>query len=223
MILMKDILFPVFCSMLTVSAYRFYLPSRRGIDKRVQLMVSVGEAKKVSLSRATLIANLISFVQNGGDLVEAFEDAAGHRFSTRQVTYDRVYAMICDRCLPEDGLAGQETIARALTAVCSLSAESGCRASDCLQAVATMQKRLSDLEEARIRAFSLPKATVKLLSILPFLTVILGQLMGAHPLAYLFKPGMGLVCLGAGSFFYCLGLLWMSSLLRGLSKSGGSG
>lgn len=217
---MKDILFAALFSILVVSSYSLYLPSKGLIDKRLRLMGPVGEAKKVSLSRTTLIASLISFVQNGGGLVEAFEDAAGHRFATRQVTYDRVYAIICDRCLPEEGLMGKETIARALITVCSLSAESGCRASDCLQAVASMQKRLSDLAEARTRAFSLPKATVKLLSFLPILTVVLGELMGAHPLAYLFKPGMGLTCLGAGSFFYCLGLLWMSGLLRGLNKRG---
>lgn len=167
---------------------------------------------------AVLIASLVALVRNGSGLVEAYEELSGRRFATKEVTYDRVHTMLREWCLPDEQDEGMEVIAVALVALYRLSTDSGCRASDCLQVVADMQKRQAAMKDARDGAFAMPRATVKLLSGLPILTVFLGELMGAHPLFFLFQPGAGLGCLVTGTCFYCAGLIWMRGLLNGLEK-----
>lgn len=206
---------------LALAALVLVLPGRSGAKPRLDSLEPVTESRPEPVGSAVLIASLIALVRNGSDLVEAFEELAGRRFATREVTYDRVHTMLLDRSLPAEQGEGMDIIAAALAASYRLSAESGCRASDCLQAVASLQKRQAALDDARDGAFAMPRATVKLLSGLPILTVFLGELMGAHPLAFLFRPGIGLVCLATGTCFYGAGLIWMWALLKGMEKKGG--
>lgn len=204
-----------------LAAFALVLTGRSGAKPRLDSLEPVMESRPEPVGAAVLIASLIALVRNGSDLVEAFEELAGRRFATREVTYDRVHAMLLDCSPPAERGEGMDIIAAALAASYRLSAESGCRASDCLQAVASLQKRQAALDDARDGAFAMPRATVRLLSGLPILTVFLGELLGAHPLAFLFRWGTGLVCLATGTCFYCAGLIWMWVLLKGMGKKGG--
>ena len=167
---------------------------------------------------AVLITSLLAYVDNGGGLVEAFEEASGRRFATREVTPERVMAMLKNRCLPQERGPTLTIMAQALMACYGLSAILGCRASDGLRTVAAMQRRRTALDEARGKAFALPKATIRLLSTLPALTIIMGEFMGARPLAFLCRPGPGTVCLILGAAFYVLGLVWMHLLMNDLGR-----
>lgn len=63
-------------------------------------------------------------------------------------------------------------------------------------------------------AFAMPKATMKLLMALPLLTVLLGEGMGAHSLAFLVSGVKGLACLGFALCCYTFGLIWIRALMR---------
>ena len=99
-------------------------------------------------------------------------------------------------------------------AACQLSLTLGCETGRCLQAVAESLKRQRLLDDLRSNAFAMPKATVKLLMALPLLTVLLGEGMGAHSLAFLVSGVKGLACLGFALCCYTFGLIWIRALMR---------
>ena len=153
-----------------------------------------------------------------GLAVEAFEEASGRRFATQEVTRERVMAMLENRCLPQERGPALTIMAQALMACYGLSAILGCRASDGLRTVAVMQRRRAALDEAREKAFAVPRATIRLLSTLPVLTIIMGEFMGARPLTFLCRPGPGTICLVLGAAFYVVGLVWIHQLMNDLGR-----
>ena len=205
-------------AMMTAFACLALLPLRGDTAARLKAMSVKPSAQSDRPGLAVLIASLLAYVDNGGGLVEAFEEASGRRFATREVTRERVMVMLESRCLPQEQGPTLTIMAQALMACYGLSAILGCRASDGLRTVAAMQKRRAALDEAREKAFAVPKATIRLLSILPVLTIIMGELMGARPLAFLCRPGPGTICLILGVGFYALGLVWMHLLRNDLSR-----
>ena len=192
------------------------LPYRGDAAARLKAMSVKPAAQSDRPGLAVLIASLLAFVDNGGGLIEAFEEASGRRFATQEVTRERVMAMLENRCLPQERGPTLTIMAQALMACYGLSAIMGCRASDGLRTVAVMQRRRAALDEAREKAFAVPRATIRLLSILPVLTIIMGEFMGARPLTFLCRPGPGTICLILGAVFYVLGLVWIHQLMNDL-------
>ena len=205
-------------AMLTTIAGLALLPPSGVATTRLKVMSVRSSARSDRLGLAGLITSLLAYVDNGGGLVEAFEEASGRRFATREVTWERVMAMLESRCLPKERGTTLLIMAQALMACYGLSAILGCRASDGLRAVEAMQTRRVALDEAREKAFAVPKATIRLLSILPVLTIIMGEFMGARPMAFLCRPGPGTICLILGVAFYVLGMVWMHLLMNDLGR-----
>jgi len=108
-----------------------------------------------------------------------------------------------------------ETVAAELGMAYRLSTTLGCGAAKCFAAVSASYKRLCIVEDLRRNAFAMPRSTVTLLSVLPFATVALGYVLGAHPLEFLVGSRLGWVFLGMGAVAYGIGMLWMQHLLRG--------
>ena len=205
-------------AMMTTFACLALLPHRGCAAARLKAMSIRPPAQSDRPGLAVLITSLLAYVDNGGGLVEAFEEVSGRRFATREVTPERVMAMLENRCLPQERGPTLTIMAQALMACYGLSAILGCRASDGLRTVAAMQRRRAALDEAREKAFAVPKATIRLLSTLPALTIIMGEFMGARPLAFLCRPGPGTICLILGAAFYVLGLVWMHLLMNDLDR-----
>ena len=117
-------------------------------------------------------------------------------------------------CPPEEQGEQMRRLSAELYAACQLSMALGCETSRCLAAVLASLKRQRLLNDLRRNAFAMPQATVKLLMALPLLTVLLGEGMGARPLAFLCGDARGLLCLGFALGCYAIGLLWIRVLLR---------
>ena len=205
-------------AMMTTFACLALLPHRGCVAARLKAMSIRPPAQSDRPGLAVLITSLLAYVDNGAGLVEAFEEASGRRFATREVTPERVMAMLENRCLPQERGPILTIMAQALMACYGLSAILGCRASDGLRTVAAMQRRRAALDEAREKVFAVPKATIRLLSTLPALTIVMGEFMGARPLAFLCRPGLGTICLILGVAFYVLGLVWMHLLMNDLDR-----
>lgn len=122
--------------------------------------------------------------------------------------------VIRSRCPPKEQCGQVERLSGELYAACQLSLTLGCETGRCLQAVAESLKRQRLLDDLRANAFAMPKATVKLLMALPLLTVLLGEGMGAHSLAFLVSGVKGLACLGFALCCYTFGLIWIRALMR---------
>lgn len=58
-----------------------------------------------------------------------------------------------------------------------------------------------------------PRATAAVLTALPVIGLVLGQLIGAHPLSVLCSDGLGGTLLVAGALFACMGLLWSDRIV----------
>ncbi len=205
-------------AMITSVACLALLPHRGDVATRLKAMSVKPSAQSDRPGLAVLITSLLAFVDNGGGLIEAFEEASGRRFATQEVTRERVMAMLENRCLPQERGPTLTIMAQALMACYGLSAIMGCRASDGLRTVAVMQRRRAALDEAREKAFAVPRATIRLLSILPVLTIIMGEFMGARPLTFLCRPGPGTICLILGAAFYVVGLVWIHQLMNELGR-----
>jgi tight adherence protein B len=100
----------------------------------------------------------------------------------------------------------------AMAASWEVSTRSGAPLADVLDRVAA---GLRDDEEALAEvtaALGPPRATAKMLAVLPVLGVGLGMSMGADPLAFLLGSPLGLGCLGLGVLLALVGLWWVEQL-----------
>ncbi|WEV72692.1 hypothetical protein [Bifidobacterium sp. ESL0790] len=165
----------------------------------------------------SVMENAKARIRTGSSLEQAFREASG----------DGV--MVTGAALPSRGqlrtllvrsLDGDETVDQAdqaaaeLDLACKVSHELGYGALRCLDAVSASYKRNRMMRTLRGNAFAMPKSTVKLLSALPFATLVLGEFMGANSLAFLVGTGVGRICFLLGSCVYGIGLMWMRAMMR---------
>lgn len=160
------------------------------------------------------IAAIVARTKGGGNVVEAFEDQGGIRFATPQVSAARAAAVLRTRAGKRDPEEDIERTARHLAAACRLSERLGCAVSLCLEAVGIDHRRESRAYDLKQQAFAGPKATIRLLSFLPLLTILAGELMGMHSFRFLFTSVAGWVCLAIGMVWYGAGMLWTNRMLR---------
>lgn len=161
------------------------------------------------------VSALQASVKSGSTLVGAFEELGGMPFATAELTPFRVRLVVRARSLPKERCEQADLLSGELYAACRLSADLGCETSHCLDVVASSLKRRRLMDDLRANVFAMPQATVKLLLALPLVTLLLGEGIGAKPLAFLFGNSKGLLCLGFAACCYALGLLWVRALMKG--------
>ncbi len=158
------------------------------------------------------IAAIIARTMSGGSAVDAFQEQLGARFATPHITTERAAAMLRRHASKDDTERDIARTAGHLASACALSERLGSEVSRCLQSVSDSYRRECKARDLRREAFAAPKATIRLLSALPLATVLLGELMGAKPVAFLLGSPTGMVCLIGGICWYGLGLLWIRRL-----------
>ncbi|WP_143252711.1 type II secretion system F family protein [Bifidobacterium thermophilum] len=107
-----------------------------------------------------------------------------------------------------------ERIAAEVCAAAQLSGRLGCELGSCLEAVSASFRRSVGRDQLVAQASAMPKATVKLLLVLPFGTWGFGALLGAHPLQTLLGSPVGVACLCLGLSGYAAGAVWVRSMVR---------
>lgn len=105
-------------------------------------------------------------------------------------------------------------IAQSLMSVYKLSNSIGCPMADCVQAVADSYYANKRVDDLSAEVFAMPKATIKLLIALPFLSLLTGQLLGANPILMIFTNYKGYTLLGVGMAFYAVGVIWVARILK---------
>jgi tight adherence protein B len=89
-----------------------------------------------------------------------------------------------------------------------VSADSGAGLADGLDRVAQLAaegRRVADDLAAEVAA---PRATARILAMLPFLGLLLGEMLGARPVQWLVSTPIGVGCLVLGSAFLTVGWFW---------------
>lgn len=101
-----------------------------------------------------------------------------------------------------------------LAACFDIAEASGCPLADVLTRFAAQLEAEDDAEAARQTALAGPRATVRLLTWLPFLGLLLGAALGVDPLSILLGSPHGLAALGAGIVLTIAGRVWSAKLVR---------
>lgn len=101
-----------------------------------------------------------------------------------------------------------------MAACWSAAADSGAGLADGLERVATLA-----WAEQRVRAdlaaeMAAPRATARTLAVLPAIGVLLGQLLGASPMAWLLGDPTGRSCLAAALLLQIGGRIWAGRIVR---------
>lgn len=105
-------------------------------------------------------------------------------------------------------------------AACIEAAEaSGSALADVLERLAAQLEADADAVAARSVALAGPRATAKVLSILPVAGLGLGMLMGADPFGILLSTPLGAACLGLGAALTVAGRWWSTRLVRSASEA----
>ncbi len=108
--------------------------------------------------------------------------------------------------------AGAESL-RVLAASWEVAAHSGAALAAVLDRMAA---GLRSDDEARCEvtaALAPPRATAKMLAVLPAFGILLGTSMGARPVDFLLHSAAGWVCLALGTALTIAGLLWVERLV----------
>ncbi|MDF7664327.1 hypothetical protein PT282_06595 [Bifidobacterium sp. ESL0763] len=168
-----------------------------------------------------VLENVKARIRTGSSLEQAFGEACGGVMAGVATLPGRgALRDLLVEHLDDDETAEQagETAAE-LDLACRVSHELGYGALRCMDAVADSYRRNRMMRTLRGNAFAMPKSTVKLLSALPFATLVFGELMGADSLAFLLGTGAGRICLTLGLAAYAIGLMWMRAMMREMQEA----
>lgn len=101
-----------------------------------------------------------------------------------------------------------------LAACFDVAEATGCPLAEVLTRFAAHLEAEDDAEAARQTALAGPRATVRILTWLPFLGLVLGVLLGVDPSTILLGTPFGLAALVAGLALAAAGRIWSARLVR---------
>jgi tight adherence protein B len=110
-------------------------------------------------------------------------------------------------------VAGAPVALQALNAAWSLSEDVGAPLADVLQTVAAAIRQDADVEADIDAALAAPRATARLLAVLPLAGLGLGELIGARPLDMLLHTAIGRACAVLGLALMLAGQWWTRRLV----------
>ncbi|MCU1445161.1 type II secretion system F family protein [Cryobacterium sp.] len=109
---------------------------------------------------------------------------------------------------------------RALAAAWDVATRAGAPLSGCLRDLAAAFRELGQLHRDLTVALTGPRATARLVLVLPVVALLFGSLMGFDTLRTLLLTGPGLVCLTAGSALMFAAARWNRRLVRHAQAGG---
>jgi tight adherence protein B len=110
----------------------------------------------------------------------------------------------------QPGCGGLADLARAWR----LATETGAPMAGVLDQVALALRRDEALQRTVAAELAGPRATGKVMAVLPFCGVGIGYLLGGRPVEFLLQGPLGWACLLGGVLLACGGVLWVSRLAR---------
>lgn len=112
------------------------------------------------------------------------------------------------------GVASADRVLAPLAATWAVHERTGAPVADLLDTLARSLRDANDAAMSRRAALAAPVATARVLAGLPVLGLLLGQVVGARPLAVLVGTGAGQVSAVVGLVCAVTGVVWTRHLLR---------
>ncbi|TFD66926.1 hypothetical protein E3T47_06070 [Cryobacterium ruanii] len=101
-----------------------------------------------------------------------------------------------------------------LAAAWQVATQAGAPLAGCLRELAASLRELAQVQRDLEIALAAPRATARLVMVLPVIGVLFGSLMGFDSLHTLFATVPGLVCLGGGALLMLAAASWSRALVR---------
>ncbi len=140
------------------------------------------------------------------------------------VNTNLIYLWLYAKCLPKNRVISNSQksrlekhmhrVAENLMSAYKLSNTLGCSITTCVEATSASYHAQRRAEDLRNDVASMPKSTIKLLTALPVLSLLAGELLGGHPILILITTIHGWILLAIGATCYSLGLAWVRSMLK---------
>lgn len=115
--------------------------------------------------------------------------------------------------------AGRRSLLVAVAGVWDLAVASGTGFAEILQRMATSHRRSLDVRRTLSVELAAPRATARMMSLLPLLGVLLGTVLGVDPVGWLTGTPLGLAVLFVGVALNVAGFLWIRGIVAAVERS----
>jgi tight adherence protein B len=105
-----------------------------------------------------------------------------------------------------------------LAACWTVAAEAGSGLADAVTRLADAARVDEDVRVQLEAQLAGPRATARMLGLLPVIGLLIGSSLGADPVTWLTQSPAGLLCLAAGIGFTALGMAWTGSIARNVER-----
>jgi tight adherence protein B len=179
----------------------------------------IARLRTTRASHAGLIEVLGGFrdeLRSGGGLREAFEKAAGdggHPAIARALATSRLGGDV-PAALRDGGT--DQPVVLSLAALWEVSENSGAALADALDRLVHGAEQAERVRREVGAQLAGPRATVRVLALLPLVGLGMGLLMGADPLGFLLTTPWGWGCLVVAGVLEVAGVVWMRRLVSGI-------
>jgi tight adherence protein B len=114
--------------------------------------------------------------------------------------------------LRRDGV--NDPVLRAVAVCWDVAAHSGAGLAESLARVATTARMAAEARAEIEAQLAGPRASARMMALLPVLGLLMGTILGADPLTWLVSTGLGWGCLAAGAMLTTAGVVWTSRIAR---------
>jgi tight adherence protein B len=105
-----------------------------------------------------------------------------------------------------------------LAACWTVAAQAGSGLADAVSRLADAARVEEDVRVQLETQLAGPRATARMLGLLPVIGLLIGSSLGADPLTWLTRTPAGLLCLAAGIALTALGMAWTGSIARHVER-----
>jgi tight adherence protein B len=146
-----------------------------------------------------------------------------------QIALDRVDTGLWPRALTAVRLGGDVAAAlrldardigslRGLAACWEVAERTGSGLATAVSRLAIVARTAEDVRVQLEAQLAGPRATARMLAVLPLIGILLGSMIGADPLGWLLGTVPGVMCLVAGAVLTALGVLWTNAIARQVER-----
>lgn len=114
--------------------------------------------------------------------------------------------------LRDDSRAAAQPLLASAAACWSVAATQGAGLADALDRLVAQDRRAEEVRRQLEAHLAAPKATARMLALLPAFGLVLGIAVGGDPLGWLLGTPLGVACLVLGLLLIALGLLWATRI-----------
>ncbi|MDJ0376243.1 type II secretion system F family protein [Cryobacterium sp. PH31-L1] len=204
-----------------VSAWGYLLPARgvpigrRVVSPRAARMVSAGEAGAVASGTTPIVRAAARAATRGDSVADAIAGQARRLGCENSSAGGAARAAAAGRGRRRAYAATQAEHAwLGLAAAWQVATQAGAPLAGCLRELAASLRELAQVQRDLEVALAAPRATARLVMVLPLIGVVFGSLMGFDSLHTLFATVPGWVCLSGGALLMLAAAGWNRALVR---------